>query len=217
MAKALSRTVGPCARFSMHCRKPHPKAHILDVAKARLNPPSGVVANQRTRGNLAFTGDQTPGLLHLFVLHTHYRTHAQPFAIGHYCISQRARTSSYSNPLRCLSLLSLRIGDVDVPPKTNHVFKAEIPCQVLKQRAVRKSPVSDHRHLHPFRDHFVQRQQCILMSVALALQLRRLHRLPQQRRRPTMSRDIDSTIVVSVSRKARPIQATTTSVRAPTM
>ena len=40
-----------------HRRKPHPEAHVLDVAKARLNPPSlGVVANQRARGNLAFTG-----------------------------------------------------------------------------------------------------------------------------------------------------------------
>ena len=54
-----------------HRRHPHPETHVLDVAKARLNPPTlGVVAYQRARANLALTGHQAPRLLHLVVLHT---------------------------------------------------------------------------------------------------------------------------------------------------
>ena len=67
-----------------HRRHPHPESHVLEVAKARLNPPTlGVVAYQRARANLALTGHQAPGLLHLVVLHTHHRAHLHSPASPH--------------------------------------------------------------------------------------------------------------------------------------
>ena len=84
-----------------HRRHPHPESHVLEVAKARLNPPTlGVVAYQRARANLALTGHQAPGLLHLVVLHTHHRAHLHSLASPHPSPTQRARTASLTDPLR---------------------------------------------------------------------------------------------------------------------
>ena len=78
---------------NMHRRKPHPEAHVLDVPKARLNPPAlAVVANQDPRRDLRFAGHQAPRFVHLRILYAHDRADRQLVRVGHPSTHQPPRT-----------------------------------------------------------------------------------------------------------------------------
>ena len=81
---ALAREASERVLGTMHRRESHPEAHVLDVPKARLNPPAlAVVANQDPRRDLRFAGHQAPRFVHLRILYAHDRADRQLVRVGH--------------------------------------------------------------------------------------------------------------------------------------
>ena len=112
-----------------HRRHPHPETHVLEVAKARLNPPAlGVVANQRACADFAFTGHQAPRLLHLAVLHTDHRAHFHFLASPH--PSPRSVRERLPSPTHCdarrRSLMPMR------EKRCRKTDESRIRCQALR-------------------------------------------------------------------------------------
>ena len=115
---------------NMHRRKPHPEAHVLDVPKARLNPPAlAVVPNQDPRRDLRFAGHQAPRFVHLRILYAHDRADRQLVRVGHPSTHQPPRTPPGADPRGGRSPLAPRTRHVDVSTQPNHVFEGQLRRQ----------------------------------------------------------------------------------------
>ena len=165
-------------------------------------------ANQNPRRHRRFAGHQTPRFVHLPVVYAHDRAHRPFVLVGHPSTHQPPGAPAGPDPRGGRSPFAARIRHIDVSAQPNHVFKAQLGRQRVEQLAVGKAPVCYHGDFHPRRQHLPQSaQHLVLVAPLIALQRRRGHRLPQQRRRAAMAghhRQHDG--VLRIGREARPIQ-----------
>ena len=95
------QAVPPVRARNMHRRQPHPEAHVLDVPKARLNPPAlAVVPNQDPRRDCRFAGHQAPRFVHLRIVYAHDHADRQLVRVGHPSTHQPPRTPPRRRPTR---------------------------------------------------------------------------------------------------------------------
>ena len=203
------QAVPPVRARNMHRRQPHPEAQVLDVPKARLNPPAlAVVPNQDPRRDCCFAGHQTPRFVHLRILYAHDHADRQLVRVGHPSTHQPPRTPAGADPRGGRSPLAPRIRHIDVPTQPNHVFEGQLRRQRVEQLAIRKAPIRHNGDFHPGRQHLPQpAQHLVLIAPLIPLQRRGRHRLPQQgRRAPMASHHRQHDRVLPVGGKTRPIQ-----------
>ena len=121
------QTVPPVRARNMHRRESHPEAHVLDVPKARLNPPAlAVVPNQDPRRDCRFAGHQAPRFVHLRILYAHDHADRQLVRVGHPSTHQPPRTPLVADPRGGRSPLAARIRHIDVSTQPNHVFEGQL-------------------------------------------------------------------------------------------
>ena len=183
------QAVPPVRARNMDRRESHPEAHVLDVPKARLNPPAlAVVPNQDPRRDCRFAGHQAPRFVHLRILYAHDHADRQLVRVGHPSTHQPPRTPPGADPRGGRSPLAPRIRHIDVSTQPNHVFEGQLRRQRVEQLAIRKAPVGHNGDFHPGRQHLPQpAQHLVLIAPLITLQRRGGHRLPQQGRRAPMA------------------------------
>ena len=108
---------------------PIPEPHVLDVAKARLDPPTfPIISDQRAGPDRGLTRHQAPRLFHLPIVHAHHPPHLQVVLVGDLRATQCPRPTSLPYPLRGLAPLTLRTRHVDITPNTDHIRKSPTPA-----------------------------------------------------------------------------------------